>query len=175
MNLWSAMYRHHRWSNLTLINFLATLNEDQLQLSVPGTYGNSIDTIRHIISSDADYVRIIPDTPKVPQIAQDGPFGGWQELRHIAETADTALIAYVDGLIEDLFFIDIDDGESFELTRSMLLTQIIHHATEHRSQIRTTLSSHGITPPEISTWAWRTSEDGQQVLNTQRQQQGRTP
>jgi uncharacterized damage-inducible protein DinB len=52
----------------------------------------------------------------------------------------------------------------FSLAKSMLLGQIIHHATEHRSQIRTTLSTHGITPPEISVWAWRKSEEGQSIL-----------
>ena len=164
MGLWANMYRHHRWSNLVLIDFLSSLTNEQLELTVRGTYGNSLDTIRHIVSSNADYVRILPDTPEVPQIAQDGPFRGWDRLREVADAADTALIAYVTDLNDDHYFIDIDDGVAFQLTRSMLLIQIIHHATEHRSQIRTTLSSHGITPPEISTWAWRTSDDGQAVL-----------
>ena len=160
----TTTFRHHRWSNLVLIDFLATMTEADLSLTVPGTYGSSIATIRHLISSDADYVRIIPDTPDVPQCADDGPFGGWDELRTVAESADTALIDYVDGLTDDMFFIDIDDGVEFALARSILLTQIIHHATEHRSQIRTTLSTHGITPPEISVWAWRKSEEGQAFL-----------
>lgn len=164
MNLWSNVYRHHRWSNQVLIDFLSSLPADHLELTVPGTYGSSIDTIRHLISSDADYVRIIPDTPEVPQCTEEGPFGGWDELRHVAETADTALVAYVNGLTADMFFIDVDDGEEFTLSRSMLLAQIIHHATEHRSQIRTTLSTHGVDPPEISVWAWRKSEEGQTML-----------
>lgn len=164
MNIWSNLYRHHRWSNLTLIDFLSTLTDEQLSLTVPGTYGSSLATIRHVISSDADYVRIIPDTPEVPQVAEDGPFGGWDELRQVADTADIALIGYVDTLTDDAFFIDVDDGVAFELTRSFLLGQIIHHATEHRSQIRTTLSAHGIAPPDIDTWAWRKSDEGQELL-----------
>jgi len=167
MNTWSNIFRHHRWSNQTLIEFLARLTDDQLAFSVPGTYGSSIDTIRHLISSDADYVRIIPDAPDVTQIGQDGPFEGWDALQAVADEADTALIEYVDGVTDDLFFVDVDDGTDFELTRSMLLCQIIHHATEHRSQIRTTLSAQGITPPELSTWAWRTSDEGASVLRQQ--------
>ncbi|MGN6033613.1 MAG: DinB family protein [Thermomicrobiales bacterium] len=160
------MFEHHAWSNQVLIDFLSTLSDDQLALSVPGTYGDSLATIRHIVSSDADYVSILPDTPEVPQIAQDGPFEGWMRLREVAASADAALVDYVGGPADDYFFVDADEesGESFDLTRSMLLCQIIHHATEHRSQIRTTLSAHGITPPEISTWAWRTSEEGRAIL-----------
>ena len=163
-SLMTLLYRHHAWSNQVLIDFLADLSEEQLRLTVPGTYGTSIDTIRHIVSSNADYVRIIPDTPEVSQVSQDGPFGGWDELRMVAAAADSALVDYVGGLTDDLYFIDVDDGVSFELSRSILLAQIIHHATEHRSQIRTTLSTHGITPPEIALWAWRKSDDGQRFL-----------
>lgn len=172
MNTWSNLFRHHRWSNLTLIDFLAQLDDDQLALTVPGTYGSSLATIRHLISSNADYVHIIPDTPRVAQIPEAGPFEGWDALRAVADEVDSTLIAYADGINDDMFFVDIDDGEAFDLTRSMLLCQIIHHATEHRSQIRTTLAAHGITPPEISTWAWRTSEDGQAVLSEQAAEQG---
>ncbi|MGC4189704.1 MAG: DinB family protein [Thermomicrobiales bacterium] len=160
------LFEHHAWSNQELIDFLSTLSDEALTLEVPGTYGSSLATIRHIVSSDADYVSILPDTPAVPQIGQDGPFEGWDRLRAVAASADAALIAYVRGNADDFFFVDADEesDETFELTRSMLLCQILHHATEHRSQIRTTLSTHGIVPPEISTWAWRSSEEGRAVL-----------
>ncbi len=164
MNIWSNLYRHHRWANLALIDFLSGLDADQLSLTVPGTYGNSLETLRHLVSSDADYVRIIPDTPEVPQISDDGPFAGWDELRRVADSADSALIGYVEGLTEDRFFIDIDDGEAFDLATSMLLAQIIHHATDHRSQIRTTLSAHRIDSPELSVWAWRQVDEGREIL-----------
>lgn len=168
MNIWANLYRHQRWSNLTLIDFLATLTDEQLRYAGPGVYGDALATIRHVVSSDADYVRIIPDAPDVPQIEQEGPFEGWEELRRVADAADSALIAYVDGLTEDAFFIDFDDGIAFDLATSFLLAQIIHHATEHRSQIRTVLSSHGVEPPEISVWAWRTSDEGQAILDALR-------
>ena len=173
MNTWSNLFRHHRWSNQTLIAFLRTLSDDQLSLTVDGTYGDSLSTIRHIISSNADYVRILPDTPEVTQIAEDGAFRGWDALEAVAWESDSALIAYVGNVVDDEFFVDIDDGEAFDLTRSMLLCQIVHHATEHRSQIRTTLSAHGIEPPELSTWAWRKSSEGQDVLRQQASEQVR--
>lgn len=169
MNLWSNMFRYHRWANQAMIDFLRTLPDDHLALSVPGTYGNSLATIRHVVSSDADYVRIIPDAPTPTQIPQDGPFGGWDELRAIAWEADTALMGYVQDLTDDSFFVDVDDGISFQLTTSMLLTQIITHAMDHRSQINTTLSTHGIAVPETSVWAWRKSEDGQSLLAASRE------
>ena len=168
MHLWTTLYRHHRWANLLLIDFLRELPEDRLRLTVPGTYGSPLATVLHLVSSDADYVRIIPDAPDVPQIDDHGPFEGWDELRKVAEAAGTALIEYVDGRTEDAFFIDIDDGKAFGLSTSMLLTQIVHHATDHRGQIATTLSARGIEVPDLSTWSWRKTEDGQALLATLR-------
>jgi uncharacterized damage-inducible protein DinB len=170
MSLWSNVFRHHRWSNRVIIDFLATLADEQLELTVPGTYGSSLATVRHLVSSDADYVRIIPDAPTVTQIDDAGPFGTWDELRDVAWEADSALIGYVDGRTEDAFFVDVDDGEAFDLVTSFLIGQIIHHATEHRTQIRTTLSAHDIEPPDISVWAWREADEGQSVLDVLRPQ-----
>ena len=36
------------------------------------------------------------------------------------------MISYVDGPTEDMFPIDVDEGETFELAKSFLLGQIIH-------------------------------------------------
>lgn len=168
VNLWTTLYRHHRWANLTLIDFLRGLPADQLALEVAGTYGNSLATIRHIVSSDADYVRIIPDAPDVPQIDDQGEFEGWDELRRVAEAAGDALVSYVDGRTDDAFFVDIDDGEAFDLSTSILLNQVIHHASDHRTQIATTLSAHGIEVPSLSTWSWRQTDEGQALLDALR-------
>ncbi len=34
------------------------------------------------------------------------------------------------------------------------LAQVVHHGTDHRSQVCTALTSLGIEPPEIDLWAW---------------------
>lgn len=70
----------------------------------------------------------------------------------------------MDNLTEDRSVVDIDDGVTFDLILSFMLGQIIYHATEHRSQTRTMLPTHEIEPPELSMWAWRKSEEGQDLL-----------
>ncbi len=170
MNIWSNVFRHHRWSNRVLIDFLAGLPNDQLELSVPGTYGGSLATIRHIVSADADYLRIIPAAPDVTQISDHDEWGGWDELRSVALEAGSAYVDHVDGLADDAFFIDDDGGTPRELTVSVLLGQVIHHATEHRTQIRTTLEAHGIEAPDLSVWSWHADDEGRSVLDQLRPQ-----
>ncbi len=35
------LFEHHKWSNLTIIDFCATLTDEQLALTGPGVYGNT--------------------------------------------------------------------------------------------------------------------------------------
>jgi uncharacterized damage-inducible protein DinB len=34
------------------------------------------------------------------------------------------------------------------------LTQFVHHGSDHRAQINTTLSAHGIEPPDLQVWPY---------------------
>ncbi len=48
----------------------------------------------------------------------------------------------------------VEDDWEFHAPLGMRLAQVIHHGTDHRSQVCTALTSLGIEPPEIDVWAW---------------------
>ncbi len=50
--------------------------------------------------------------------------------------------------------IDWDDGTVVALPCTILLTQAINHATEHRSQIMAILTHLGIQPPDLDAWSY---------------------
>jgi uncharacterized damage-inducible protein DinB len=45
-----------------------------------------------------------------------------------------------------------DDGSATRAPASIRLAQVVHHGTDHRSQICTTLTTLGIEPPGIDVW-----------------------
>ena len=47
-----------------------------------------------------------------------------------------------------------EDGSTSTAPLGVRLAQVIHHGTDHRSQVCTALSTLGIEPPEIDVWAW---------------------
>ena len=51
-----------------------------------------------------------------------------------------------------------DDGSESHAPRGIRVAQVIHHGTDHRSQICTALTSLGITPPEIDAWDFARAE-----------------
>ncbi len=53
--------------------------------------------------------------------------------------------------------VELDQGWEFHVPMGIRLAQAIHHATDHRSQICTALTSLGLTPPQIEPWDFGTA------------------
>ena len=65
----------------------------------------------------------------------------------------------------------LDDADDIAVRRSrtgpgthvrvgIRLAQVVHHGTDHRSQVCTALTELGIEPPEIDVWAWAEATGG---------------
>jgi len=52
----------------------------------------------------------------------------------------------------EMLVVHRDDGTAYEASRGIRLAQVVHHGTDHRSQICTALTSLGIEPPLIDAW-----------------------
>jgi len=46
------------------------------------------------------------------------------------------------------------DGTPRDVPKTIILTQVINHATEHRAQIMAILTQLGIEPPDLQSWAY---------------------
>ncbi len=55
----------------------------------------------------------------------------------------------------------VEHGEAWDFHSPLgfRLAQVIHHGTDHRSQICTALTSLGSEPPEIDVWAYGEATD----------------
>jgi uncharacterized damage-inducible protein DinB len=47
-----------------------------------------------------------------------------------------------------------DDGSVTRAATSIRLAQVLHHGTDHRSQLCTALTTLGVEPPNIDVWAY---------------------
>jgi uncharacterized damage-inducible protein DinB len=147
--------RHHLWATETLLDFCGTLDNSTLLSVVPGTYGGILDTLRHLVDLDVYYVARLtgawPEHPWRDDVEVDIP-----TLKERTRIADSKLIEFLDG-DWDVNAIGLaygDNGATFEIPAGVFLTQIFHHANEHRAHICSTLGALGIEPPEMSAWAY---------------------
>jgi uncharacterized damage-inducible protein DinB len=145
-------FAHHVWATRRLIDACEVLTPEQLQTVAPGTYGPILRTMQHLVGSDSWYLfditgdrsrRIDPEQMDLAglrdAIATDGE--GWARL--IGTDADP-----------DRVVTEVDEKDGFErdATMGVRLAQVLHHGTDHRSQICTALTSLGVEPPAIDVW-----------------------
>jgi len=146
-------FEHHAWATLNVIDACAELPPAILEVNVLGTYGSIEATLRHLVESDSYYL----DDFFGGWLARQHPTGTLRELRELAVAQAQAWSALLDGELDgDLVIheVDPDDGYQRDATVGIRLAQALHHGNDHRSQICTTLSAHGFTPPPVSVWEY---------------------
>ncbi|MEX2275013.1 MAG: DinB family protein [Actinomycetota bacterium] len=151
-------FAHHVWATVRLIDTCLPFSSEQLETSVPGTYGSILQTQRHLVGADASYLFVVSGE-RVPQIDEDHM--SLQELRDTMQAHDTA---WSQLLGEDLDPDAVlqrrhDDGSVTRAPMGIRLAQALHHGTDHRSQICTTLTTLGVQPPDIDVWDFGWQDD----------------
>jgi uncharacterized damage-inducible protein DinB len=155
-SLMADAFGHHIWATNTLLDVCMTLDDAQLATDVPGTYGSILAIARHTVGADHGYLYAMTGGAHL-EIDEDSM--SIAELRASMEgngPAWTALLAHDLDPAADVIR-HRDDGTDSHAPLGIRLAQVVHHGTDHRSQICTALTTIGITPPEIDVWdyAWK--------------------
>lgn len=153
-------FRHNAWAMREVLRACRPLSDEQLQGVVPGTYGSIIDTLRHTIRSEAGYCRrLTGEEPEWLANPPDEP--GIEELeRRNAETAarwEQFLTTPFDA--ERIFIMSWHDGSDRAVPAGIVLTQVLHHGNEHRTQVCTTLTAIGVESPQLGVWEFSVDTD----------------
>ena len=144
-------FGHHVWATLRVLDACIALPANQLETTVPGTYGSIIDTARHTVGADASYLFVLSGG-RTPLIDEDTM--GLDELRATMEGygAEWASVLAERSDPDEVLERHRDDGSETHAPVSIRLAQALHHGTDHRSQICTALTTLGLEPPLIDVW-----------------------
>jgi uncharacterized damage-inducible protein DinB len=144
-------FGHHVWATLRLLDVCLDLSPEQLDTAVPGTYGSILDTARHLVGADASYLFVTSGgrTSTIDEDAMD-----LSELRAAMQRHGDGWSQLVRGDLDpDVVLVrHRDDGSEAHAPMSIRLAQVLHHGTDHRSQICTALTTLGVEPPAIDVW-----------------------
>ncbi len=148
---------HHVWATLRIIDACEALSEEQLATTVPGTYGTILDTVRHLVSADAGYLAFLSDDPS-RDVDEEGL--ELSACRGIMEADGAGWMALLERGLDPAAggIRHRDDGTQSHAPIGIRLAQVIHHGTDHRSQICTALTTLGIEPPEIDVWEYGSTD-----------------
>ena len=149
----TTLFTHHLWANLRLLAACTDLSDEHLDATVAGGFGSIGDTFQHIALAERSYFSRIstgqrynhPEDAKAMTIAE--------VVDSLRETGE-GLIEWAGKVAaEDSVLIDWD-GTARQVPKTILLTQAINHATEHRAQIMVILTQLGIQPPDLDGWTY---------------------
>jgi len=148
-SLLEAAFAHHVWATSRLIDAYLDLSVEDLETSVFGTRGPMLDTLRHIVLSDAfDLFVLTGDrafdideghvTLAEARVIMERNGPGWAE--YISRPLDP------DEIVHE---VDKTDGFQRWAPVGLRLAGVLNHGTDHRSQVCTALTSLGVDPPKI--------------------------
>lgn len=147
--------RHNIWATAQVLTYCKKLDDETLNSTVPGTYGTILETLSHIIDSECSYLfRLTGSWGELPWkwedrydldiLADRAELLGRTMLEFLNTDVDTEKLGEARG----------DDGTVFAVPASVFITQIFHHANEHRAQIGTIIGSVGFEAPQVSAWEY---------------------
>lgn len=144
---------HHAWANDVLLGVCEGLTEEQLAAPVPGTYGSILEMLRHIVEGDDWYLFVLSGATRQ---RIDETNMSIAELREAARRNAEDYRAFLGAGRDPREDVTITEpgGNVWHATVGVRLAQVVHHGTDHRSQICTGLTALGIEPPEIDVWAY---------------------
>jgi uncharacterized damage-inducible protein DinB len=152
-------FHHHVWATFRLLDACAALTPEQLATTVPGTYGSILDTLRHTVGADRSYLALLSGD-KIERVDEDAMSVAelktvlWANAPLWEEVLATA------GDDPDLVVIRrYEDGREVHAPLGIRLAQVVHHGTDHRSQIATALTALGIEPPLMDVWDFGEAQD----------------
>ena len=152
----SDAFAHHVWATEQVIDACATLTEEQLATFAPGTRGPIIETLRHICGSDTWYLTHFRTERTNPAGAErQADLAALREMIVRNGEAWSELLAT--DVDPDAVIVTRDGEDTLHTAVGVWLTQVVHHGTDHRSQVCTALTSMGIEPPDIDVWAYARS------------------
>ena len=145
-------FAHHAWANERIFEACGSLGSAQLMAPVPGTYGPIIAILHHLVDADAFYLRVLTGKDDFVYIDENSRFSV-DELSAFSKQHEAAYAGYLDTATDpDQDVIEHGEGFEFHAPLGVRLGQVLHHGTDHRSQICTALTGLGITPPLIDSW-----------------------
>lgn len=144
-------FGHHVWATIRLIDACLDVPSEKLELTVPGTFGSILGTLRHLVEADASYLHVISGKP-VPVVDYSGD--DLHGLRAAIESHGAEWQRVLTGGLDptEVVVRHRDDGSESHAPLGIRIAQVLHHGTDHRSQVCTGLTSLGVEPPEIDVW-----------------------
>ena len=156
--LLEPFFRHSSWATDGLLDVCEQLMDEQLDATLPGSYGTIRETLVHLVACEQRYIDRLGGEP-APDRVREGEAPDLALLKRAAETSGAELARLASNASAAWLAEGVTEyGLRFEGEAIVLLVQILSHSTEHRTQVMSMLSALGSGPSDLDQrldgWAW---------------------
>jgi uncharacterized damage-inducible protein DinB len=148
-NFLIKLFEHNNWANMKIIQACSVLSDGQLD-AVPqsATKGSIRDTLLHLVAAQHGYLSLLT----LPVDARQKISPTFAELQESVQVSGEGLLSLAKDESREPLAKQLQTRDEYLVEPWVVMVQVINHATEHREQIKSMLSSLGVTPPDIDGW-----------------------
>jgi uncharacterized damage-inducible protein DinB len=153
------LFRHTAWANIQLFTTLSKLPTQSYGYSLPHDEWTVAAIAQHFVRSAGGYATALDKVEAGIDVPLPKNSDDFLELVRICAIFDARLREAA--TVPDALVTRVRDGVTITRARSTVVSQSIHHATEHRAQIASILSLHqvvGVDLDELDVWAYGDAE-----------------
>jgi uncharacterized damage-inducible protein DinB len=151
-NILGKLFEHNNWANLQIIQACSALSDEQLDADPQSVTKGSIRlTLWHLVASQQGYLSLL--TGMEPHFNWQAP-PAFAELQKAASITGDGLLALARGESSKPLKTQLQTKDGYLVEPWVVMVQVINHATEHREQISSMLSSLEVTPPDLDGWTY---------------------
>ena len=133
------LFRHLAWANTYVFDRIAEQPEEHLILTAPNDTWTVAEILEHLTASR--YADLLDGTGDIPTQVPSNK-ADVLALKELSHGFDVRLR---ESAKNPVGFVEFQDEErTIRRNRETILTQAIHHATEHRAQIAGIFANHGL-------------------------------
>jgi uncharacterized damage-inducible protein DinB len=148
-NVLVKLFEHNNWANMQIIQACSALGDEQLDAEPQSATKGSIRlTLVHFVTSQRGYLALLT----LPVEARPRDPLAFDELQEAARISGEGLLALARDEPGKRLTKQLQTKDGYWVEPWVVMVQAINHATEHREQIKSMLSSLGVTPPDIDGW-----------------------
>jgi uncharacterized damage-inducible protein DinB len=138
---------YNSWATARLLDTLGNVPAEVLDAAGPGGYGTVRETMTHVLSAERSYVaRLSGGTPPADPLEALDLAGLHEQAAELRAAA--AELAERLPKPETVY-----QRRLGPVTAATVFTQLVQHGCEHRAQVTSILSAHGIAVPSLEPWA----------------------
>jgi uncharacterized damage-inducible protein DinB len=153
MTVLTPLFQHHLWANITLIEGLKQIADEDLDRKTPGGFGTIRETLVHYVFNEGRFINVLNNgTTEFGDVPTETP--SLEALRAEAEESNRRLVELAETVDEHTRVRGEWRGRAFDFPAYVPLLQAYHHAVEHRTNITTILRVYDLPVPNIDLWSY---------------------